>query len=703
MPRAPYPSIMSGNGTKSPFAVPETGEQRRLAELRAYALLDTPPEAPFDELVALASRICGTPISLVSLVDEDRQWFKATIGLGLRETPRSVSFCQHAIRRPGEMMVVPDATRDERFAQNPLVTGELGIRFYAGMPIVTPSGQPLGTLCVIDRKPRTLSAEQTEALQVLAHQVSSQLELRRALNVLGMTEERFRLLAGATSDALWDWNLVTDTVWWSEGFHTLFGYGPEEVEPSSDFWVNLIHPDDKDRVTADLNAGIAGRGVDQWSSEYRFLCRDGHYATVRDRAKLVRDQAGRAVRIIGGMTDVTDQKKLEAQYLRAQRMESIGTLAGGIAHDLNNVLAPILMGIEMLKRDAQNPSQLKLLGTIETSTRRGADLVRQVLSFARGLDGQRAALRLSPLLKEVVKIAAETFPRGISLTHEIDPALWPIEGDPTQLHQVLLNLAVNARDAMPKGGALVFTAANLIIDEQYARTSHDAKPGQHVVITVRDTGTGISAQNLPRIFEPFFTTKPVGEGTGLGLSTVHAIVKSHGGFITVQSEVGRGTTFRVHLPADPNLRSHSEHPFVANIPRGRGELVLIVDDEPAVRIVTQQTLEAFGYRVLEAADGAEAIAIYAQHQDEVALVLTDMVMPVMDGLTTIAALTRIKPDLRIIAASGFNTTLRPDSSAHGLVKHFLPKPYNAETLLKLVRSVLDAPAGEMVVAAGTAR
>jgi nitrogen-specific signal transduction histidine kinase/ActR/RegA family two-component response regulator len=394
------------------------------------------------------------------------------------------------------------------------------------------------------------------------------------------------------------------------------------------------------------------------------------------------------------MSDQTERKRLEAQFLRAQRMEGIGTLAGGIAHDLNNVLAPILMSIELLKLDLRDkPQMLKTLETIEGSARRGADLVRQVLTFARGLDGQRVAVNVRHLLNDLQQIIRETFPRNIDIKVAGGPPsdLWPIAGDPTQLHQVLLNLAVNARDAMPRGGSLAFTAENITIDQQYAATSRDVTAGPYVVLKVADTGVGIPPEIRDRIFEPFFTTKEVGKGTGLGLSTAHAIVKSHGGFVTVYSETGRGTTFKVYLPADPALRSRPSAPEVVDLPRGRGELVLVVDDESSIRDITQRTLEAFGYHVLTASDGAEAVAVFAQHRERIALVLTDMLMPVMDGPAVIMALTRMQPSVRIIAASGLNANDNLAKAVNAGVKDFLPKPYAADTLLRLFREVLDRP------------
>ena len=1173
-------------------------ETERVRLLHAYAVLDTPAEAAFDELAALAAQICGTPISLVSFVDEDRQWFKAHHGLAATETPRAVAFCAHALDRPDELLIVPDATRDPRFLDNPFVKGDPGIRFYAGVPLTAPSGDALGTLCVIDRKPRQLTSDQQNALRVLARQVMAQLELRRILQettlnqtrlensqriaglgdwehdfvnqrlvwseevyrilgfarhnqapdsgifyrhvhpddlafvhrekkaaaagtrrvdfehriiredgairhihqvaemifdgqghavresgtiqditerkltdqalrqseeryrlmfehnpspmwvfdpttlkfldvnaaalklygysreeflrlsardirppeavadflrrtdlapsefqsvvrsrhmkkegavfpvdvlahgidfagrrarlvlaldmtvpeqtatalrasenrfralsesaplgifkldatgrctyhnaalsvltgrsleqnlglgwrrsahpddgaamilswaqavangttwdheqrllrpdgsvrwvhtlvapardaegritgfvgtveditqrranegalqrqqaelrvlfdlmpamiwfkdannrilrvnqrvadaagksveeiegkpsveiypqdaarfyaddlevinsgvpklgivetipdpagktrwvqtdkvpyhdkdgkVLGIivmaqditarelaevalreSEERFKFVARAVSDAIWDWNIAAGTVWWNEGFFTAFGYALGEIEPSYEAWTSHIHSDERPGVIASISAAIASDAI-TWGAEYRFQRKDQSFASVQDRGYILRDATGQAIRMVGGLRDLTEQKKMEAQFLRAQRMDSIGTLAGGIAHDLNNVLAPILMSIELLKLDPTNdPGRSKMLDTIMLSCRRGADLVRQVLSFARGLDGQRVAIRLRHLIDDLEGMIGETFPRNIQIVSDIPGDIWPVSGDPTQLHQVLLNLAVNARDAMPHGGTLTIAASNVTLDAQYAGTSREAKSGPHVLLKVTDTGSGIPPEVRDRIFEPFFTTKGIGEGTGIGLASVHAIVKSHGGFITVESEVGHGTTFTIHLPADLALRSQvTQHPLARFAPpHGHGELILVVDDESSIREITQQTLEAFGYKVLVATDGAEAVALYAMQSAQISAVLTDMMMPIMDGASTIKVILRINPAARIIAASGIDSKDAVTKAGIAGIKHFLAKPYTAETLLLLMREVIDSPA-----------
>ena len=507
---------------------------------------------------------------------------------------------------------------------------------------------------------------------------------------LRRSDERFQLVCSATSDAVWDWDLVANQLWWSDSFCTLFGYAREEISPEVSWWADRIHADDRERAHASILAAIMNPTVTSWSDEYRYLRKDGTYAVVQDRGNVIRDANGKGIRMVGGMTDITEHKKLMGQYLRAQRMESIGTLAGGIAHDLNNVLSPILMSVDLLRFSITDSTALKLINTVEQSARRGADLVRQVLTFARGAEGGRhVAIKVEHLIKDIARIADETFPRAIKTEVRLSRDLWAVTGDPTQLHQVILNLVVNARDAMPDGGNLTLTAENVTIDDQYAATSREAKPGSYLCASVTDTGTGIPSDKLDRIFEPFFTTKEVGKGTGLGLSTAHAIVKSHRGFITVYSEPGRGSTFKIYLPTDPSLRSAtvSPHP-VADIPRGRGETILIIDDEAPIIATTQQTLESFGYRVLSAQDGAEAIALYVQNRDTIAAVVTDMVMPIMDGPATINALMRVNPQVLIIAASGLYANGRIAKAAGAGVKHFLPKPYTAETLLTTLRDLL---------------
>jgi PAS domain S-box-containing protein len=386
--------------------------------------------------------------------------------------------------------------------------------------------------------------------------------------------------------------------------------------------------------------------------------------------------------------DISEKKRLEAQFLRAQRMESIGTLAGGIAHDLNNVLSPILTAVELLQMRLTDESSQRLLNILHANAVRGSEMIKQVLSFARGVEGDYITLQPTHLIKEIIKILADTLPKNIEITFSIVPDLWPVSGDATQLHQVLMNLCVNARDAMPHGGKLRIEAENIEIDEHYARMSVEAKPGKYVTVAVVDTGGGIPEQNLTKIFDPFFTTKEYGRGTGLGLSTVAGIVRSHGGFLNVYSEVGRGAQFKVYLPAIESAQAAPAKTTRSDLPAGNGELVLVIDDENAIREVARETLNAFGYRAIVANDGAEAMAVFATHREEVRVVITDMMMPYMDGPATIRALRRLDPRVKIIAASGLKADDKMAESAQLGVKTFLPKPYTAENLLKIVAEVL---------------
>ena len=427
--------------------------------------------------------------------------------------------------------------------------------------------------------------------------------------------------------------------------------------------------------------------------ECTYVRKDGSRVSVSLNVTAMLDEEGQITGFLSVVTDITEKKKLEQQFLRSQRIESVGTLAGGIAHDLNNVLTPILMSIELLRLTSTNERTNTILTGIEGSAKRGADLVRQILTFARGVEGKRTELCARKLIKDIRQFVQDTFPKNIYCVSTLPDDLPSFLGDPTQLHQILLNLCVNARDAMPTGGTLAITAGSVVMDEAAAAVQMDAKPGTYVTISVSDTGTGIPPEVVDKIFDPFFTTKEIGKGTGLGLSTVLSITKSHGGFITVSSEPNQETSFTIFLPAVPHTGSSSgstpppaeEQP----IPHGRGELILIVDDEEAIRTTTRQTLEAMDYRTLVAADGAEAVALYTQHNAEIAVVLTDMMMPVMDGPTTIRMLQCINPDVKIIAASGVSHLGGPAKVAEMGVRHFLPKPYSAQTVMTTLHLVIN--------------
>ncbi len=414
----------------------------------------------------------------------------------------------------------------------------------------------------------------------------------------------------------------------------------------------------------------------------------GKHITVESSMSPILDELGTIDGYLAIQRDVTEKKRLEEQFLRTQRLESLGTLAGGVAHDLNNVLAPILLSIEILKKHSANDYTTKVLRTIEVSADRGKNIIKQILSFARGTEGERGNIQLRHLIKEMEQIAKETFPRSLEVHSSIQKDLWTVQGDPTQLHQVLLNLCVNARDAMPESGTLELKAENILVDEHFAQLQYGAKVGPYVVVSVSDTGTGISQEVLPRIFDPFFTTKAQGSGTGLGLSTVHAIVKGHNGFIDVYTNIGKGTTFKVFLPAIEVAESSQQIKTIVEYPPGNGEVVLVVDDEASVRDITRYTLEMYGYNVLTASDGAKAVALYTEKQHEIDIVVTDMMMPVMDGAATIRALREMNPSVKIIASSGLSTGTQISVAVDREVQAFLAKPYTAENLLKTLHEVL---------------
>jgi PAS domain S-box-containing protein len=500
------------------------------------------------------------------------------------------------------------------------------------------------------------------------------------------TAERLRTqseLLDLAHDAILVRDLDDRILYWNKSAERIFGWTAHEAIGQK---ATQLLRKDGDKF-AETKAIVMEKG--EWSGELDCHAKDGHIVAVDARWTLVRDHHGVPKSILSINTDITERQKLQQQILRAQRLESIGTLAGGIAHDLNNILTPLMISVNLLKEKAADAETRTLVTALETNVQRGADMVKQVLAFGRGTKGERIAVNPARIVREVEQIVRETFPKSVQFEADVEPDIWTITGDATQLHQVLLNLCLNARDAMPNGGKLSVHLENAVLDETYVHMHLEAKTGPHVVIKVTDTGAGIPPEVQEKIFEPFFTTKEGDKGSGLGLSNVRSIVKSHGGFVNFYSEVGKGSTFKVYMPAS-TTKAAAEVVAVeqTKLPRGKNELVLVVDDEEAIRHTAKKVLERFNYRVLLAENGAQAVSIYAENKNEIAVVITDMAMPVMDGLATIIALKSINPAVKIIGSSGLVANSNATQAIGLGIQKFMPKPYTSESLLRTLDEVL---------------
>lgn len=499
------------------------------------------------------------------------------------------------------------------------------------------------------------------------------------------TEQKIReqaALLDVATDAIFVRDLDNKILFWNKAAERLYGCRKDEAigKRIQELWQTKNQLQLQEALNILMKNG-------SWEGELYQTTKYNKEIIVESRWTLVPfDKKSQSILVVN--TDITQKKQLEAQFLRAQRLESIGTLASGIAHDLNNVLAPILMTAQLLETQLHDARSKRLLPILVSNAKRGANLVKQVLSFTRGVEGDRTILQLKHLILEIRQVIKETFPKSIEVDCETSRNLWTVSGDATQLHQVLMNLCVNARDAMPNGGILTISAENFLVDEHYAKMHLDAKIGSYIVATVADTGIGITHEVLDRIFEPFFTTKELGKGTGLGLSTVLGIVKSHGGFINVYSEIGKGSKFEVYLPAQETAETPEEKEL--ELPHGSGELVLIIDDEPSIREITKTSLEAYNYKAITASDGIEAIALYAEYRDKISIVLTDMLMPSMDGITTIRTLHKINPNVKIIVISGLATSDKMNAAYDLGIKAFLSKPYTAKQLLETINTVKNS-------------
>jgi PAS domain S-box-containing protein len=489
-------------------------------------------------------------------------------------------------------------------------------------------------------------------------------------------------------DAIVVKNLDHQIVYWNHGAERILGWTADEALGrigSELFGARLLEQ---------IESGTDPAADDEWHRDVQVRDKLGRPLDLDLTVTLIRDEAGRPKSFLIIGTNITEKKKLEEQFLRVQRLESLGMLAAGIAHDLNNILSPVLMGAPLLRARLFQSSDLSILGTIERSAARGAALVKQILSFAHGTGGAKSVIQVRHLLTDIAELMLQTFPKSIRIDERSPGDLLPVVANPTQLHQVLLNLCVNARDAMPDGGTLRLRAENRVLDHAAASLIPDASAGSYLMVEVTDTGTGIPPEVLARIWDPFFTTKGEGKGTGLGLATVRGIVENHQGFVTVDSEVGRGTSFRIFLPAVLNSSAAgpatgSVHPFLT---QGQGECVLVVDDESNVRDLIRMLLTTHGYRVLTAGDAAQALALAGPAIDEIALLVTDINMPGIAGGELARRLVQSNPKLKVLMMSGAG-------SGVPVVGRVLKKPFGAEELFTNVRSALDLPAGKSTLMA----
>lgn len=642
----------------APVAIVAIDHQGRITELNQAA----------EQMFSYARNIIDSSLDMIIAVDTERRIVQFN-----RAAEETFGYREEEVLGTHVRMLYADFEQSEEIFQAMLETGRCVIEilnrrkngeifpcYLAASRICDQAGQVLGYMGV--------SRDITERKR-------AEEEIREKAELLDLVP-----------DAIVVSNLEHRILFWNKGAERLYGWTAAQA----------IGHNLKELIYRDIAWFEAAEKIlldmGEWNGELRQLTRCGNEVIVSSRWTLLRDAKGNPKSILIINTDVTERKKIEAQFLRAQRIESIGTLASGVAHDLNNILAPILMAAQVLRLKPFSQEYERLMAIIEANAQRGADIVKQVVAFARGVEGERIPLQPRVLVKEVIKITKGTFPKNIAIKSNICSDPWTVCGDVTQLHQVLLNLCVNARDAMPEGGTLSVVMNNLVVDETYAGMSPGATAGPYVVLEVSDTGVGIPPEIRDKIFNPFFTTKAAGQGTGLGLSVVSGIVRSHGGFVRVESEIGRGSVFKVFLPARPSELDEVRKCEQNVLPSGQGEVILVVDDEVNIRETLQTLLTTHGYQVLVAGDGVEAMVLFSQHADRIKLVLTDLDMPIMDGMALVVAVKKFNPKVKIVASSGLENRLKEWNSAaelNGLgIETFLTKPYRAEVLLSMVHELL---------------
>ncbi len=668
---------------------PTIYEGQRLAAVRRYEILDTEPEEPFDRITRILSSLLEVPIAFVTFVEEKRIWFKSTFGTDVNQCERNGAFCAETIETDS-LLVVRDATLDPRFNTNPFVVGPAGIRFYAGTPLRAPDGYNLGTLCVFDLRPRDLNPQQLRLLEDLAALVVDELELRRRTQAaLTEGEERFRDFANATSDWFWEMDKDLRFCYFSERMTQIVGVninqvlGKKREETGIEEFVNL---EDYRRHLADLAAHRSFRNFVHARPQA-----DGGLRWFSLSGAPYFDDLGRFRGYRGTGTDITQRIKAEEKLRRAdeqirqaQKMEAVGQLTGGIAHDFNNLLGVIIGNLEIMTDELGNDeATTRLLDGALQAALRGVDMTNRLLAFSRRQALQPEVCDLNQVIRGMTEMLQRMLGETIAVRTDLDAALWSAELDRSQFESALLNLAVNARQAMPNGGTLTIATGN-------KTPVGPCDAGRHAELTVSDTGVGIPSAVLDRVFEPFFTTKDVGEGSGLGLSMVHGFVTQSGGQIQIESQEGLGTKVTLTFPASdrsPAAAKQAEQP--TNRKAEAGETVLIVEDDPELRKLAVRTIKGLGYQVLDVPDGPSALQILETDQ-AIDLLFSDVVLPNgLDGTELSRRAKVLRPELKVLLTSGYADKVFGKNAGQQPSHDILPKPYRRAELANRLRHVLE--------------
>ena len=701
-------------------------ESARLDVLRSLRILDTPPEQAFDDLTRLTAYICGTPIAFIGFMDADRLWFKSRIGLDVPEIPREMSFCAHTVLQ-SDALVVCDTLADQgRLAICPLATHG-GIRFYAGISLMSSEGFALGTLCAMDTVPRGLTSGQTDALRRLAHQAVRLIEMRRpahsplleadpidrrgafssrAEKVLGFSfwrdvseqkrtiealrnsEQRLQGIIGSAMDAIITVDDTQRIIVFNKAAEQIFCCPASEAlgQLIDKFIPERFRQIHRQHIQVFGTTGVTARSMSSPSTLFATRA-DGQEFPIEATISQVESEGEKLFTVI--LRDITARLRMESELRQALKMEAVGQLAGGIAHEFNNYLGVILGYTELLAEEDIDREKLgRYVTEIKGATQHAASLTRQLLAFSRKQVPEPQVLDVNQSIWDSHKLLRRLVPAHIELVPILAAGIGQVKLDAGHLQQILINLVVNARDAMPHGGKVVIETAYAELEQMYA--GHlGLEPGRYVTLTISDTGTGMDAETRSHLFEPFYTTKEPGKGTGLGLSTVYGIVRHNGGQIAWESVEGKGTTFRIYLPQVQEVVTEA-HLVLTPRPLEQPALrtVLVVEDETALRRLICHSLERRNYTVLAAKDGIEALEVFRQHASDIQLVITDLMMPRMDGLDLKEHILGLNRMVKFLFMSGYaeETVERHNGSLRGCA--FLEKPFLPEELANKVRRVL---------------